>query len=52
MAARSAAAIGLEWLADAGGILMVGLSFPVAILVAGMPVAVVVHVLLGILARL
>jgi len=51
MAAPSAAAIGLGWLADAGGVLVVGLAFPAAILVVGLPVAVVVHVLLEILAR-
>ena len=52
MSARSAAAIGLGWLGDAGGILLLGLALPVAILVVGMPVALVVRLLLEILARL
>jgi hypothetical protein len=52
MAARSAAAIGVGWLGDIGGVLLLGLALPVAILVVGMPVALVVRLLLELAARL
>jgi hypothetical protein len=51
MGARSAAAIGLGWLGDVSGILLIGLALPVAILVVGMPVALVVRLLVEIAAR-
>ncbi len=52
MSARSAAVIGLGWLGDAGGIVLIGLAVPIAILVVGMPLALLVRLLLEILARL
>jgi hypothetical protein len=51
MSARSAAVIGLGWLGDVGGILLLGAALPVAILVVGMPVALAVRLLLEIAAR-
>jgi hypothetical protein len=52
MNARSAAAIGLGWLGDVSGLLLVGVALPVAILAVGMPVALVVRLLLELAARL
>ena len=52
MSARSAAVIGLGWLGDVGGILLLGLALPIAILVVGMPLALLVWLLLDILGRL
>ena len=52
MSTRSAAVIGLGWLGDAGGLLLLGLALPVAILIVGMPVALIVRLVLEILARL
>ena len=52
MSTRSAAAVGLGWLGDVGGILLLGLALPVAILIVGMPVAFAVRVVLELLARL
>lgn len=50
--ARTAWQRGLGWLADAGALLLIGLAVPLAILVVGMPLALLVRVLLEILARL
>ena len=48
MSARSVAVNGLGSLGDVGGILLLGLALPLAILVVGMPVAFVVRLLLEI----
>jgi len=52
MSARSVVAFGLGWLGDVGGILLLGLALPIAILVVGMPLALLVRLLLEILGRL
>lgn len=52
MSARSVAVTGLGWLGDIGGILLLGLALPIAILVVGMPLALFVRLVLEILARL
>ena len=46
------AATGLGWLGDAGGMLLLGLAVPIAILFVGLPLAFLVRLLLEILARL
>jgi hypothetical protein len=51
MGARAIVAMGLGWLGDAGGALLIGLAVPVGILVVGMPIAVVVRLLIELVAR-
>jgi hypothetical protein len=49
MAARAAMALG--WLGDVAGLLLIGLSIPVAILLVGMPVALLVRLLIEVAGR-
>lgn len=49
MAPRAATALG--WLGDVAGLLLIGLAIPVAILVVGMPVALLVRLLVELAAR-
>lgn len=51
MDARTATGIGLGWLGDVAGILLVGVAIPVAILVVGMPVALLVRLLIELAGR-
>jgi hypothetical protein len=52
MSARTAAAVGLGWLGDVAGILLVGVAVPVAVLVVGMPIVLVVRLLIEVAGRL
>jgi hypothetical protein len=52
MGARTAAVIGLGWLGDVAGILLVGVAIPVAVLIVGMPIALLVRVLIEFAGRL
>lgn len=49
MAPRAATALG--WLGDVAGLLLIGLAIPVAILVVGMPVALLVRLLIAVAER-
>jgi hypothetical protein len=51
MDARTAAGIGLGWLGDVAGILLIGVAIPVAILIVGMPVALLVRLLVALAER-
>lgn len=49
MAPRAAMALG--WLGDVVGILLIGMAIPVAILIVGMPVALLVRLLVALAER-
>jgi hypothetical protein len=49
MASRAVTA--LAWLGDVAGLLLIGLAIPVAILVVGMPVALLVRLLIAVAER-
>ncbi len=49
--APRAAATALGWLGDVAGILLIGLAIPVAILLVGMPVALLLRLLIALAGR-